>query len=287
MISAQPIILRFAPSPSGYLHLGHAYSALFSATQAQKLKARLLLRIEDIDTTRCRKSFEDAIYEDLRWLGIKWEEPVRIQSQHMNDYKKALDQLDEQHLLYPCFCTRKEIQAEIKQSGKAPHGPDGLIYPGTCKKIPLGQRQEKIDQGHPYALRLDMKKSIELTGPLYWRDVSAGQIKATPEDFGDVVLARKDIATSYHLAVTVDDALQEVNYITRGKDLFEATHIHRLLQALLVLPVPTWHHHNLIYDDTGTRLAKRHNALALRELRERGQNPKQVTAMAGFKNWSP
>ena len=282
MINAQPTILRFAPSPSGYLHLGHAYSALFSATQAEKLKGRFLLRIEDIDTTRCRKSFEDAIYEDLGWLGVRWEEPVRIQSQHMDDYKKAIEKLDDKSLIYPCFCTRKEIQAEIQRSGKAPHGPDGQIYPGTCSNLSQTQRQDKIDQGQPYALRLNMKKSIKLAGPLTWQDMAAGQIEATPEDFGDVILARKDISTSYHLSVTVDDALQDVNYITRGRDLFEATHVHRLLQALLGLPVPTWHHHDLICDDKGARLAKRHNALAIRELRERGHTPKEVLAMVGF-----
>ncbi|MEH6629943.1 MAG: tRNA glutamyl-Q(34) synthetase GluQRS [Halopseudomonas aestusnigri] len=281
MTILQPAALRFAPSPSGFLHLGHAYSALFSRAQAQALNGRFLLRIEDIDTTRCRKHFEDAIYEDLNWLGIKWDEPVRIQSQHMDDYKKALKKLEDKNLIYPCFCTRKEIRTEIEQSGKAPHGPDGLIYPGICKKLSANQRQDKINNGQVYALRLDMNKSIELAGSLFWHDISAGRIKAAPEEFGDVVLARKDISTSYHLSVTVDDALQGITCITRGKDLFEATHIHRLLQALLELPVPNWHHHDLICDDEGNRLAKRYNALSIRELKEKGHTAKEVLAMAG------
>ncbi len=282
MTIAQPAVIRFAPSPSGYLHLGHAYSALFSHAQAQNLNGRFLLRIEDIDTTRCRKLFEDAIYEDLGWLGLKWEEPVRIQSEHMSDYKEALRELETNNLIYPCFCTRKEIQTQIQQSSKAPHGPDGFIYPGTCRKLPSDLREEKIKQGQAYALRLDMNKAIEITGPLFWQDLSAGEFKATPEIFGDIVLARKDIATSYHLSVTLDDALQGISCITRGKDLFEATHIHCLLQALLGLPKPVWHHHNLICDEEGNRLAKRHNALAIRELREKGHSPEDVLAMVGF-----
>ncbi|WP_419904064.1 tRNA glutamyl-Q(34) synthetase GluQRS [Kiloniella sp.] len=282
MTLAEPAVIRFAPSPSGYLHLGHAYSALFSWAQAQKLNGRFLLRIEDIDTTRCRKSFEEAIYTDLKWLGLKWEEPVRIQSRHMDDYKGALQRLDDKNLIYPCFCTRKEIQAEILRSGKAPHGPEGHIYPGICRNLSSAQSEEKITLGQSYALRLKMDKAIDLTGPLTWQDLAVGTIEATPERFGDVVLARKDINTSYHLSVTIDDALQNVNCVTRGKDLFEATHIHRLLQALLELPVPTWHHHDLICDEKGNRLAKRHNALAIRELRERGHSPQEVAAMAGI-----
>ncbi|KKJ78063.1 glutamyl-tRNA synthetase [Kiloniella litopenaei] len=276
----QPIF-RFAPSPSGYLHLGHAYSALFSWTQAQKNNAQFMLRIEDIDTTRCRKEFTEAIYEDLAWLGLTWVDPPRIQSEHMEDYQQALTKLENQGLLYPCFCTRKEIQQEVQQSGRAPHGPDGLIYPGTCRNLSATEKDERLARGDSYALRLDTTKACALTGDLFWKDQSKGKIKATPEIFGDVVLARKDIHTSYHLSVAVDDALQNISCVTRGTDLFEATHIHRLLQALLKLPVPTWHHHDLIHDKDGNRLAKRHNALAIRELRARGNSLEDIKKMAG------
>ncbi|WP_085900982.1 tRNA glutamyl-Q(34) synthetase GluQRS [Kiloniella majae] len=275
-------IFRFAPSPSGHLHLGHAYSALFSWVQAREHGARFILRIEDIDTTRCRKEFTEAIYKDLSWLGLKWPEPPRIQSEHMDEYHKALTKLHSQNLLYPCFCTRKEIQNEVQQSGRAPHGPDGIIYPGTCRNLSLAQREKRITQGDSYALRLDMAQACNLAGELYWQDVRRGKIKATPEIFGDVVLARKDIHTSYHLSVTVDDALQNISCITRGTDLYEATHIHRLLQALLKLPVPIWHHHDLIHDEEGNRLAKRHNALAIRELRDQGQSPEDIKRMVGI-----
>ncbi|KLN62360.1 glutamyl-tRNA synthetase [Kiloniella spongiae] len=286
MTSLPSQIFRFAPSPSGHLHLGHAYSALFSWTQAQKHNAQFILRIEDIDTTRCRKEYADAIYEDLSWLGLNWTKPPRIQSEHTEDYDQALIKLKEQDLLYPCFCTRKDIQNEVRQSNRAPHGPDGLIYPGTCKNLSLSQREERIAQGESYALRLNMARARTLTGELYWLDEREGNIKATPEIFGDVVLARKDIHTSYHLSVTVDDALQNISCITRGTDLFEATHIHRLLQAVLKLPVPTWHHHELIHDEEGNRLAKRHNSLAIRELRGQGKSPEDIKEMVGIKNLS-
>lgn len=275
-------IFRFAPSPSGYLHLGHAYSALFSWTQAQKHNARFILRIEDIDTTRCRKEFTEAIYEDLSWLGFEWRDPPRNQSEHMDDYQRALKKLEDQDLLYPCFCTRKEIQNEVQQSGRAPHGPDGLIYPGTCRNLSTTERKKRIAQGDSYALRLNTAQACALAGELYWHDERKGKVRATPEIFGDVVLARKDIHTSYHLSVTVDDALQNISCITRGTDLFEATHIHRLLQALLKLPVPTWHHHDLLHDEEGNRLAKRHNALAIRELRKQGKSPEDIRMMVGI-----
>ena len=281
----QPVF-RFAPSPSGYLHLGHAYSALFSWVQAQKNDAQFILRIEDIDTTRCRKEFTEAIYEDLAWLGLTWADPPRIQSEHMEDYQQALTKLEDQGLLYPCFCTRKEIQQEVQQSGRAPHGPDGLIYPGTCRNLPLSQREKRLARGDSYALRLDTTKACALTGDLSWEDQSKGKIKATPEIFGDIVLGRKDIHTSYHLSVTVDDALQNISCVTRGTDLFEATHIHRLLQALLELPVPTWHHHDLIHDKDGNRLAKRHNALAIRELRSQGNTPEDIKKMVGVEDFA-
>jgi len=266
------ITTRFAPSPTGYLHLGHAYSALFAAEKG----SRFLLRIEDIDQGRCRSDYIDAIYEDLSWLGLSWEEPVRIQSQHLPDYQQALDQLSTQDLLYPCFCTRKNIQEEIERAGGAPHGPDGQLYPGTCRHLSSNERQERIEQGIPFALRLDMDKATRKAGPLSWFDHDKGKQSASPEIFGDVVLARKDTPTSYHLSVTLDDHLQDITLVTRGEDLFEASHIHRLLQALLNLNVPTYHHHGLLVGKDGKRYAKRDKSLTLRSLRESGMSVDDV-----------
>ena len=277
------VITRFAPSPTGLLHLGHAHSALFAWWLAQTAGGRFLLRIEDIDQGRCRPEFEAAILEDLAWLGLTWEAAPRRQSDHLADYRCALDRLAAQGLLYPCFCTRKEIQAEIARAGSAPHGPDGPLYPGICRALSAGERARRIARGEPHALRLDMTLAMAAAGPLTWEDLAAGPQQADPARFGDVVLARKDIATSYHLAVTLDDADQGVTLVTRGRDLFEASHVHRLLQALLDLPVPRWHHHDLLADDTGRRLAKRHDALSIRALRENGLTPAEVRAEAGFK----
>jgi glutamyl-Q tRNA(Asp) synthetase len=276
------LVTRFAPSPTGHLHLGHAHSALFAWHAAKRSGGRFLLRIEDIDLGRCRPDFEEAIYEDLDWLGLAWEDPVRRQSERMDDYRQALSRLEEAGLLYPCFCTRKEIRAELARAPSAPHGPDGPVYPGTCRGLDIEARAARIQSGAPYALRLDMSRAFALAGPLAWHDRGAGRQEADPTRFGDVVLARRDIATSYHLAVTLDDALQGVTLVTRGTDLFAASHIHRLLQALLDLPVPDWHHHGLIHDETGKRLAKRHDALAIRTLREAGKSPAEVRALAGF-----
>lgn len=276
-----PIVTRFAPSPTGLLHLGHAHSALFAWQAAKDGGGHFLLRIEDIDPGRCRPEFVQAIFEDLAWLGLQWELPVRVQSEHMPDYARALGELDGIGLLYPCFCTRKDIEAEIGAAGHAPHGPDGPVYPGLCRHLSAGQRAERIGQGIPYALRLDMAAAARRVGKLEWHDRQAGTQVARPELFGDVVLARKDTATSYHLAVTVDDALQGVSLVTRGADLFEATHVHRLLQALLGLPVPQWHHHRLLTDDAGRRYAKRDRALTLASLRQAGHSPDAVRRMAG------
>lgn len=274
-------ITRFAPSPTGLLHLGHAHAALFAAGVAEP-GGRFILRIEDIDGTRCRPEFETAILEDLAWLGLDWERPVRRQSEHMADYAAALDVLKAQNLLYPCFCTRREIQAEIERAGAAPHGPDGPLYPGTCRGLPTDERHARIERGVPYAWRLDMARAAGRSGPLTWHDRAKGKVAARPEIFGDVVLARKETPTSYHLAVTVDDALQGITLVTRGEDLFDATHVHRLLQALLNLPVPEYRHHGLIVDDSGKRLAKRNKAVTLRSLREAGKTPAEVRALAGF-----
>ncbi len=275
-------VTRFAPSPTGFLHLGHAHSALFAWRAAQHDARRFLLRIEDVDLARCRPEFEAAIFEDLAWLGIAWEEPVRRQSEHMADYAQGLDRLDRLGLLYPCFCTRKEIRAEIAGAARAPHGPEGPLYPGTCRSLREDQRQDRMAAGAAYALRLDMTAAVAQAGPLVWTELGPGEIAADPMSLGDVVLARKEIATSYHLAVTLDDAAQGVTLVTRGADLFHTSHVHRLLQALFELPVPEWQHHALITGPDGERLAKRHDALAIRSLRQAGKTPAEVRALAGF-----
>lgn len=279
------IITRFAPSPTGRLHIGHAYSALFAYKTARDAGGKFILRIEDIDEGRCHKKFEDGIYEDFAWLGLKWEEPVRRQSEHMDEYKQALDKLAAMDLLYPCFCTRKEIIEEIERSGGAPHhSPEGNLYPGTCRHLARSEKEDKIAAGKPYALRLDMDKAKALIGKdLYWHDRAAGKQLATPEIVGDVVLARKDIHTSYHLSVTLDDHIQGVTLVTRGEDLFYASHLHRLLQELLGLNVPEWHHHPLLTDEHGNRLAKRDKSISLQQLREdNGKTPQDIMDMAGI-----
>ncbi len=275
-------VTRFAPSPTGLLHLGHAHSALFAWRAARRAGGRFLLRIEDIDRGRCRPEFEAAIFEDLAWLGLTWEEPVRRQSAHLDDYRAALERLAARGLVYPCFCTRKEIQAEIARAGRAPHGPEGPLYPGLCRGLSADEGQSRIAGGESHALRLDLARALESVGDLAWEDLGEGMIEATPEVLGDVVLARKDVPTSYHLAVTWDDALQGVTLVTRGADLLPATHVHRLLQALLDLPTPAWHHHALVEDESGRRLAKRHDALSIRALRAAGRSPAEVRALAGF-----
>ena len=294
MTTPSQTVTRFAPSPTGYLHLGHAYSALFAAKKAKEENGRMLLRIEDIDAGRARPEFEAAIMEDLAWLGLTWEEPVRRQSEHLDDHRTALILLEDRRLLYPCFCTRKEIQAEIENSGIAPHaaptgpnmGPDGPIYPGTCRGLSIEERRRKEAEGRPYALRLDMAAAVARAavdgGPLTWTDREKGTVIAEPEIFGDVVLARKDTPSSYHLAVTLDDHVQEVTLVTRGEDLFQATHVHRLLQVLLRLETPDYHHHKLLTTEDGKRFAKRDGSVTIRSLREAGRTPEDVREMAGF-----
>ncbi|MDE1148643.1 MAG: tRNA glutamyl-Q(34) synthetase GluQRS [Azospirillaceae bacterium] len=279
-------VTRFAPSPTGLPHLGHAYSALFGWHAAQRgnraAGGTFLLRFEDIDPNRCRPEFEEAFIRDLTWLGLSWPEPVRRQSEHMADYRAALDRLAGLGVIYPCFCSRKDIQEEIARAGAAPHGPEGPLYPGTCRHMDAGRRAEMLAAGTPHAWRLDAAKAADVAGPLTWTDRAAGTITAQPGILGDVVLARRDVATSYHLAVTVDDHLQGVTLVTRGRDLMEATHIHRLLQALLGLSVPTWHHHPLLTNERGERLAKRDGAAALATLREAGVTPAEVCARLGL-----
>lgn len=275
-------VTRFAPSPTGHLHLGHAHAALFAAHAAHRRGGRFLLRIEDIDAGRCRPDFTQAIVDDLAWLGLAWHGPVRRQSEHLSDYGRALAALDGLGLLYPCFCTRSDIQDEVARAGVAPHGPEGLVYPGTCRRLSADERARRSEAGQPYALRLDMVRAVARTGPLTWHDRARGVVAARPEAFGDVVLARKDAPTSYHLAVTVDDHLQGVTLVTRGEDLFQATDVHRLLQALLGLETPDYHHHPLLRDEAGRRFAKRDKALTLRALRQAGRTAAEVRALAGF-----
>jgi len=271
----QQLVTRFAPSPTGRLHKGHAYSALLAYHRAREEGGRFLLRIEDIDTVRCRNEFVDGIFEDLKWLGLTWEEPVRRQSEHFSDYQTALDRLKAMGLVYPCFCTRKDIQREIDASESAPHGPDGPIYPGICHG--RADATDLLAEGKPHAWRLGLKAALEHIGePLSWHDEVKGEVKATPAELGDVVLARKDTPTSYHLSVVVDDALQGITHIIRGEDLFHATHIHVVLQKLLGYPTPVYHHHGLLLDEHGERFAKRNKSVTLESLREQGTDPAEL-----------
>lgn len=280
MTVAAQAVTRFAPSPTGRLHLGHAYSALFAARAAAG--GRFLLRIEDIDLGRCRPEFEEGICEDLAWLGLRWETPVRRQSDHFDDYHAALKALDQIGVIYPCFCTRKDILAEVARAGRAPHGPDGALYPGICRALSASGRRDRVAAGEPHSLRLDMARAVEIAGALSFEDRQRGIIEVDGPSCGDVVLARKDTPTSYHLSVTVDDAIQGVTLVTRGEDLLHATHIHRILQALLGLPEPEYWHHGLLTGADGKRYAKRDRSLTIQDLRETGDSPVAVRAMAGF-----
>jgi glutamyl-Q tRNA(Asp) synthetase len=282
MTPVRPIVTRFAPSPTGRLHLGHAYSALFARHAARESNGRFLLRIEDIDGSRCRPEFEAGILEDLSWLGLEWERPVRRQSEHFDEYGAALARLEAMGSIYPCFCTRAEIEAEVARADAAPHGGEGPIYPGTCRRLSAAARETHLASGRRYALRLDIAKALGRTGPLVWHDRARGEQAAAAERFGDVVLARKEMRASYHLAVTLDDHVQGVTLVTRGEDLFAATHVHRLLQGLLGLDTPLYHHHPLLTDPAGRRLAKRDRAATLASLREAGRTPAEVCALAGF-----
>ncbi len=286
-------ILRFAPSPNGYLHLGHAYSALLNYDRARELGGRLLLRIEDIDRgTRCRPEYEEAIYEDLRWLGISWQEPVRRQSEHFAEYEAALAKLEAQRLIYPSFESRAEIAAmveELDRHGGWPRDPDGVpIYPGRARKLSAAERARRREAGEAFALRLAMDAAVARAGVLTWTETGAGphgqsgSVTAAPQRWGDVVLARKDVPTSYHIAAVVDDALQGVTDVVRGEDLFWSTSIHRLLQVLLGLPEPSYQHHKLILDEAGQKLSKSTQATGLRELRAGGATPRDIRRMVGL-----
>jgi glutamyl-Q tRNA(Asp) synthetase len=273
------VCTRFAPSPTGKLHLGHAFAARVAHDLARRHGGRFLLRHEDIDTTRVRDCHYGEIEEDLRWLGFSWDgEPLR-QTTRREAYADALARLRGLGVVYPCFCTRKEILAEVAGMAAAPQGPEGPLYPGTCRALDAAEVLTKLAAGATPAWRLDTARAAALTGPLAFTDLRHGRITVRPELMGDVVLSRKDIGAAYHLAVVVDDAFQGITHVTRGEDLLPATHVHRLLQALLDLPEPRYLHHALVHDEFGRRLAKRHDALAIATLRERGCTPARVLAM--------
>jgi glutamyl-Q tRNA(Asp) synthetase len=273
-----PLTTRFAPSPTGYLHLGHAFSAFDAWTRARQAGGRFLLRLEDIDPTRCRPDFAASIQEDLAWLGLHWDGPVRVQSAHLAEYRAVLDGLAERGLVYPCFCTRTEVLREVSASAGAPHAPDGApLYPGTCRRLSAAERADRIAAGERFALRLDMQAA--LIPDLWYEEEGEGGVPCRPEAFGDVVLARKDAPASYHLCVTHDDALQGVTLVTRGADLRPATGLHRLLQALMDWPAPRYAHHRLLLDASGRRLAKRDKAMTLRDMRARGASAEAVLAL--------
>ncbi|HYI41890.1 MAG TPA: tRNA glutamyl-Q(34) synthetase GluQRS [Allosphingosinicella sp.] len=270
------VVTRFAPSPTGPLHLGHAFSALLAHDFARRRDGAFLLRIEDIDPGRSRPEHVDSIIEDLVWLGLDWDGEIIFQSERLDLYRDALDRLKSAGLVYPCFCTRAAIAAEIAASAAAPHGPDGPVYPGICRPLSAEARERRCAV-EPHAWRLDVAKASAEAGPLYWSDGDT-EVQAEPEAHGDVVLARKDAPVSYHLAVTVDDDAQGVTDVVRGRDLYSATDVHRLLQALLRLPTPLYRHHPLLLGADGRRLAKRHGAPTLRALREAGVDPKALAA---------
>lgn len=282
------IVTRFAPSPTGYLHVGHAFAAITAHESAKRAGGRFLLRIEDIDRSRCRPEFEAAIFEDLAWLGLEWEEPVLRQSERFSAYRAALDRLEGMDLLYPCFCTRSDIAAEIARAAEAPHGPEGPLYPGICRNLDKSERDARIASGIPFALRLDVAKAaVRVSQPTFEErgrgpNGESGTIVMNPVLFGDIVLARKDTPASYHLAVVADDAFQGVTLVTRGNDLFAATHAQRVLQSLLDLPVPAYAHHKLILDESGRKFSKRDRGVTLRSLRQAGITPGEIRAQLGL-----
>jgi glutamyl-Q tRNA(Asp) synthetase len=292
MLPAMTFTTRFAPSPTGLLHKGHAFSALTAHAAARDAGGRFILRIEDVDATRVRAEFEAAIFEDLAWLGLEWETPVRRQSEHMADYRAALARLQARGLLYRCFRTRRAVLDEIARAPHGPgEGPEGRVFRGG--PLPPDEEAALLASGAPYAWRLSLDAALAALGEDGWKalvfreegcgpDGEHGLIQARPERLGDVVLARKDVGVAYHLAVVVDDALQGISHVIRGCDLFEAAHVQRLLQALLDLPTPVYRHHRLITAPTGERLAKRDKAETLREIRARGVSAAAVRAELGF-----
>ncbi len=290
--NADAAVVRFAPSPNGLLHLGHAYSALYSNAVAQELGGRFLLRIEDIDLVRSRSEFVAAIFEDLAWLGLVWERPVRRQSEHFAVYRRALERLKRLGVVYPCFATRKEIAAAV--TADAPRDPDGSpLYPGLSRNMSMEERERCLAESVPHAWRLDMAaafaRACEVAGgELHFVEEASGpngetgRLAATPEIWGDVIVARKDIATSYHMAVVIDDALQGVTHVTRGYDLFYATHIHRVLQVLLDLPQPRYRHHDLVRDGDARKLSKSAGSQSLAGLRKAGVSAQEILEQLGL-----
>ncbi|MGJ8676070.1 MAG: tRNA glutamyl-Q(34) synthetase GluQRS [Akkermansiaceae bacterium] len=273
------MITRFAPSPTGHLHLGHAYAALYAYDLAAQHGGDFLLRYEDIDITRVRAEYYPAIEEDLAALGIKWSsEPLR-QMDRLVQYGEALEKLQLRGVAYPCFCTRREIE----NAANAPHGSEGPIYPGTCRKLSERQRSARMHRDDTHCWRLDAEKAFSITGALSFTDQIHGSISVEPFLLGDVVLARKDIATSYHLAVVIDDAYQQITDVSRGDDLLSSTHVHRTLQHLLDLPEPRYHHHHLILDEQGKRLAKRCDSLSLKNMLKSGQTTHEIRQSLGLK----
>ena len=273
---AGAVVTRFAPSPSGPLHVGHLLAALQARRLADVHGGSCLLRVEDIDQRAQHREYLDLMYEDLEWLGLHFDGEVMVQTQRFGVYQAVLDQLRQMGLLYPCFCTRSEIKAQLAELGRAPHATLGYLYPGTCRRLSDDAVAERLASGIPHCWRLDMQRVQDLIGCPTWHDMRRGTQRCVPTVYGDVVLARKDFPASYHLAVVVDDAAQGVTHVTRGEDLFESTHIHRALQAVLGLPVPLYCHHSLLRDNEGKRLAKRDGARSIASLREAGYTPQQV-----------
>jgi len=270
------VVTRFAPSPTGELHLGSAYSAWTGWHRAREAGGTFLVRIEDTDIRRCKREYETSILADLKWLGLDWDGEVRRQSEHFATYGKVLDQLDQRGLVYPCFCSRAEIEREIAASANAPHGPDGPLYPGTCRHLSVQERRDRIAAGQELCLRLDCEGAAREAGPYHFFDESLGRIEGQPRLMGDFVIARKDTPTSYHLSVTVDDHLQGVTLVTRGIDVLPSTHVHGLLQKLLGYAAPQYAHHRLLTDATGRRFAKRDRDMTIRAMRESGMSAVEV-----------
>jgi glutamyl-Q tRNA(Asp) synthetase len=269
------IVTRFAPSPTGFLHLGHALAAWVAYDWAKQHGGTMLLRFEDIDVTRVRPEFYPAIEEDLRWLGIEWEGTPWRQLDRIEAYQSALERLCEMNVVYPCFCTRKEI-AQMAHAPQMGDGMEAMIYPGICRELPHVERESRMMRGERWCWRLDSAKAGAMCGNISWQDHRCGVQDLDPSSLGDVIIARKDIGVSYHLAVVVDDAAQNVNWVTRGEDLLSSTHIHVMLQRLLQLPHPQYWHHPLVCDEEGKRLAKRHDALSLRQMRASGVSAHEV-----------
>lgn len=276
MPASSAVVTRFAPSPSGPLHVGHLLAALQARRLADAHGGNCLLRVEDIDTRAQHQEYLQLMYEDLAWLGLHFDGAVMVQTRRFGVYRSVLEQLRGMGLLYPCFCTRSDIKNQLAEMGRAPHATLGYIYPGTCRQLPPELVEEKLAAGVPHCWRLDMQRVQDLIGCPTWHDMIRGTQRCVPVEYGDVVLARKDFPASYHLCVVVDDAAQGVTHVTRGADLFDATHIHRALQGVLGLPVPRYCHHALLRDNAGKRLAKRDGARSIASLRAAGFTAQQV-----------